>query len=118
MTMYIACDTETTGLNMFGGDAPFAFSFTRESGNTSYYRFYVNPSTREVDYASDVFMFETMKHIYENPKTEKIFHNASFDVKMLASIGIEVAGRIHDTMILAHVLNNNRLTYGLKPLAK
>jgi len=113
----VSCDTETTGLNMFNGDLPFAFSFTTDKGSY-YYRFEVDPMTREVRYAEDNKQYLYIKKFYEDPTTTKVFHNASFDVKMLKVIGIEVKGRIDDTMIMAHVMDNSRMTYALKPLCK
>jgi hypothetical protein len=32
----IACDTETTGLNPWKGDRPFAFSFCNEKGDAGF----------------------------------------------------------------------------------
>ena len=119
--MYLACDTETTGLDMFNGCQPFAFSFTDENGVDGYYRFPVNPQTREVMYdvtGASIEQYNEIKKIYTDPKVVKIFHNSSFDIKMLNSIGIEVKGWVEDTLVLAHVFDNSRLTYGLKPLCK
>lgn len=113
----VACDTETTGLNMFNGDLPFAFSMTTDKGSY-YYRFDVDPMTRKVhyEYKNDQYLY--IKKFYEDPTTTKVFHNASFDIKMLKVIGIEVKGKIEDTMIMAHVMDNSRMTYALKPLCK
>jgi len=113
----VACDTETTGLNMFNGDTPFAFSMTTDKG-TYYYRFGVDPMTREVNYTSHSKQYMYLKEFYADPTTTKVFHNASFDIKMLKVIGIEVRGLVVDTLVMAHVLDNSRLSYGLKPLCK
>jgi len=47
-----------------------------------------------------------------------IFHNAIYDVCWLRSYGIEIKGRIVDTMIAASLVNENRLSYRLDTLAK
>jgi len=47
-----------------------------------------------------------------------IFHNAMYDVCWLRSFGIEIKGKIVDTMIAASLINENRLTYRLDSLAK
>ena len=116
----VACDTETTGLSMYGGDRPFAFSFTSRENKNHYVRFDVDPFTREVLYGKDGESYaewKRLKAFYEDASITKIFHNANFDILMLKMIGIEVKGPIFDTMVLAHVYDPSRLTYQLKPLA-
>ena len=114
--MYIAADTETTGLDVFNGCRPFAFSFTRKSGDDEYYRFNVDPMNREVLYGDSPPRLQVVRNIYENPKVSKVFHNASFDIKMLNAIGIHPKGDIHDTLILCQLYDNSYPTYALKPL--
>lgn len=49
------------------------------------------------------------------PPLEFVFHNASFDLKMLAWNGVSLHDKYkyHDTMVLAHLLNENReLSFG------
>ena len=48
-----------------------------------------------------------------NTKSDKIFHNAMYDVCWLRSLGLTVKGRIIDTMIAAALVNENRLRYDL-----
>ena len=45
--------------------------------------------------------------------TEKIFHNAQYDLGWLKYIGVEVKGKIFDTMLAAALLDENRRNYGL-----
>ena len=125
-----ACDTETTGLNGWGSiiangfypARPFAFSFTTYDiqnaciGENFYFRFNVDPYTRRVKVEDHPVEYAILKAFYENPNTTKVFHNANFDIGMLGFIGIEVKGRIVDTMILAHINNNSHKKYGLKEL--
>ena len=116
----VACDTETTGLESFGKDRPFAFSFTSRENINFYARFEVNPFTREVFYdktRESRIEFDLLKRFFEDDTITKIFHNANFDIIMLKQIGIFVRGKIFDTMIMAHVHDPSRLTHGLKPLA-
>lgn len=54
--------------------------------------------------------------LLKDPRTIKVFHNATFDLHMLREAGYAVHGPIEDTMILAHLAGQERL--GLKQLAK
>ena len=47
-----------------------------------------------------------------------IFHNAPYDVGWLRAEGIEVKGRVVDTMVCAPLLNENRFSYSLNALSK
>ena len=121
--MLVALDCETTGLSVHHGDRPFAFSFCREDGETKYIRFHVNPLTREVGYRNwdfDDGDRAYLARVLSDQETVWIFHNASFDIPMIkAATGIDLSERpFFDTLILAHLANNDRATYKLKPLAK
>ena len=58
-----------------------------------------------------------LKKILELP-CDKIFHNASYDVGWLRRWGLEVKGRIIDTMIAAPLIDENRFRYSLNDLGK
>jgi DNA polymerase I-like protein with 3'-5' exonuclease and polymerase domains len=51
------------------------------------------------------------------PNIPKVFHNALYDLGWLRAEGIEVQGRIIDTMVAAPLLNENRRYYNLNSLA-
>jgi DNA polymerase I-like protein with 3'-5' exonuclease and polymerase domains len=53
-----------------------------------------------------------------NTESTKIFHNAMYDICWLRAIGINVKGRIVDTMIAAGVVNENRLRYDLNGISR
>ena len=121
----LASDTETTGLSPWGRfedlgyhpARPFAFSFCDSSGNTAYIRWEVDPFTRKVKICSKDYAI--LKEIYSNPKLTHIGHNFSFDRRMLESIGIKITGKIHDTLIMGHIVTGgSELAYGLKPLGE
>jgi DNA polymerase I-like protein with 3'-5' exonuclease and polymerase domains len=57
-----------------------------------------------------------MKKVCECP-AEKIFHNAQYDVGWLRAHGIEVKGRIIDTMVVASLLDENRRSFSLNSVA-
>ena len=47
---------------------------------------------------------------------DKIFHNAMYDVCWIRSMGIQINGRIFDTMIAASLVNENRFRFDLNSL--
>lgn len=52
----------------------------------------------------DAEMAEYFAHQYSNPNRLYIFHNAPFDVGQLWANGIEVKGKLYDTMVAAAIL--------------
>lgn len=121
----LAIDTETTGLDPWGPKVwnkkfvparPFVVSLCDDMGNRASVRFPVDPYTRKVIY--DDKTIALLKKWIEDPKWEKVFHNYSFDGKMLRAMDIFVKGVITDTQILMHMIRSDMLTFGLKPLAK
>src|SRR3990167_3844589 len=96
----IACDTETTGVNVWQGCRPFCFTFCNEKGKTGYFYWKVNPSTRRpIIKLEDL---REMQEFFSDPNISKVFHNAKFDMWMLKAIGVEVKGRVEDTLLAAH----------------
>jgi len=59
-----------------------------------------------------------LKDLFKKEDTTFIFHNAMYDVCWLRAAGIEIKGKIVDTMIAASLINENRLSYRLDSLAK
>ena len=59
-----------------------------------------------------------IKSICEDESIQKVFHNAQYDIGWLSVLGIEVKGYIHDTMIAAALLNENRYSYTLNSIVK
>ena len=57
-----------------------------------------------------------VKEICEDESIQKVFHNAQYDVGWLSVLNIEVKGYIHDTMIAAALLNENRFSYTLNSI--
>ena len=58
-----------------------------------------------------------LKKILDLP-CDKIFHNAIYDIGWLSAMGLEVKGRIIDTMIAAPLIDENRRNYSLKEVAQ
>lgn len=66
----------------------------------------------------DKKVFAWLKKQVETPNIEKVMHNAMYDLGWLRWAGIEVQGKIIDTMIAAPLLNENRMYYNLDSLAR
>jgi DNA polymerase I-like protein with 3'-5' exonuclease and polymerase domains len=47
----------------------------------------------------------------------KLFHNAMYDVCWLRAAGVEIRGQIVDTMVMASLIDENRLWYSLNSIA-
>lgn len=76
----------------------------------------MDPRTRAV--TPDNSDCRLIGEILADERIEKVFHNAKFDVRMLAGLGLPTRGVVHDTMFMAHICNTQEPTFGLKPLAK
>jgi hypothetical protein len=100
----IAVDTETTGLN-FLTDNIMTISFTTSDGTWVIPLDHKDSPFRkgEPDYAT---VWKSMRHILENPKSRKVFHNAKFDLKFLINYGIYTKN-VWDTKIMHHLLDEN-----------
>lgn len=121
----IAFDTETTGTNPWGDfkrwgyypARPFAYSFCDMEGNTHFIRWQVDPYTREVKIKKSDLPF--IQDILEDDRIEKIGQNIGFDIRMSQMIGIQTKGKIHDTLIMMHLITGGgERVYGLKEISK
>lgn len=99
-----AVDYETTGLSPYMGARPFIGGMEDLQGKVSLCR----PGTK--DWGKFVRMIE-------DPKCEKVAHNAKFELKMSRHMGMKPAGKWHDTMALA-VLTNEYQPINLDGLRK
>jgi DNA polymerase I-like protein with 3'-5' exonuclease and polymerase domains len=59
-----------------------------------------------------------LKKQMATPHIDKIMHNATYDAGWLWAEGVEVQGRIIDTMIAAPVVDENRFSYSLNNLGR
>lgn len=115
----LAVDTETTGLSAWRGDRPFAVSICNQEGSTGYFRWEVDPWTRQIKRTNSfISNCIIIKKFLEEPSITKVFHNAKFDIRMMEMMGINVKGTVHDTMIAMHCLRTAEPSLKLKDLAK
>ena len=101
----VVIDLETDGLDVYAGDRPFLYGAEDEEGNV----LIVKRSDKR---------YGLFKEIVEAEDIEKIAHNAKFELKMLGHDGMKPAGIWHDTMIMAHILNEYHDSISLKALAR
>lgn len=110
----IAVDTETTGVDVYV-DKMVGMSFTAPSKDLNYY-IPVRHTTGEKQIPVDT-VIKAVKPILESERIEKVFHNAIFDLHIFYGEGIEVNGLVNDTLIIAHLMNENETSFRLKELA-
>jgi DNA polymerase I-like protein with 3'-5' exonuclease and polymerase domains len=59
-----------------------------------------------------------LKKQMATPHIDKIMHNATYDLGWLRAEGVEVQGRIIDTMITGAIVDENRMSYSLNNLGR
>lgn len=65
---------------------------------------------------NDFKNFKALAPLFEDQSIEKIAHNWKFDAHMLANIDMVIKGRVHDTVVLAKLVNENRRSFSLRDL--
>lgn len=120
----IAFDTETTGVDIWHGDVPFAFSFANEAGETAYFEFIVDPFTRRPILNREAKQqLNQICALLEDPSILKILHNGKFDCRMMEmAYDIHICGpaRQTQTQILTGELPglNNDLVSKITPAGR
>ena len=105
----VCFDTETTSLNEMEAELiGISFSWKYKTGY-----FVLIPNDSE---GKNLFI-ETLKKFFENDNIEKIGQNIKYDFKVLKKYGIELKGKLFDTM-LAHYLINPDARHNLETLSK
>lgn len=61
--------------------------------------------------------FHALAPLFEDPQLDKIAHNWKFDAHMFANAGMKLVGRMHDTVVLAKLADENRPSFQLRDLA-
>ena len=101
----IALDVETTGIDFVHGAMPFLVTTCDSEGVIRYFEWDVDPLTRkpeipEGDVADIAELIDAAELVY--------LHNSKFDVRMLATIGIELPWlKVRDTLVASHLLALN-----------
>lgn len=112
---FLAVDTEANGgeiRDSRGFAVGVSLAFRGEGGTifSTYMPF------RHEAWNYDQARLDQLRRMLEShPNT--IYHNAKFDIPSLATLGIKV-GHFYDTLVMAHMLNENELNYELDALTR
>ncbi len=106
---FCSFDTETTGLDPISSEL-VGMSFSFKESEAYYVPFPVNFEEAK----NHVNLF---KDFLENDKILKIGQNVKYDIIVLKKYGVEVKGKLFDTMI-AHYLLNPELRHGMDYMAE
>jgi DNA polymerase-1 len=68
-------------------------------------------------YETGFTKLQQLAPLFEDPTIEKVAHNVKFDMHQLANVGMRIVGRLHDTVVLAKLANENRNSFQLRDLA-
>ena len=61
--------------------------------------------------------FKGLAPLFEDASIEKIAHNVKYDMHMLANTGMKIVGKVHDTVVLTKLADENRRSFQLRDLA-
>ncbi|SHG66876.1 DNA polymerase I [Flagellimonas flava] len=105
----VCFDTETTSINPLEAElVGIAFSWEAKKG------FYVPiPENRE----EAMEILDQLRPFFESETIEKIGQNLKYDIKVMKNYGVEVRGKLFDTM-LAHYLINPDMRHNMDVLAE
>ena len=116
---YIAIDLETRdpGLKTRGsgaliGEGEIIGIAVAVEGWSGYYSF----GHLEQNHFDEATVIAWIKDVCALPAT-KIFHNAMYDVCWLRAYGVKINGHIVDTMVMAALVDENRLSYSLNSVS-
>ncbi len=105
----VCFDTETTGINTIEAElVGIAFSYEKNKG-------YYVPIPENKNEAIE--LVQKFKPFFETENILKIGQNIKYDLKILANYGIQIKGKLFDTM-LAHYLINPDMRHNMDVLAE
>ncbi len=105
----VCFDTETTGIDTLHAEL-VGMSFSYEKGKAFYVPFPENQEEAQI-------LVDKFKPFFENESIEKIGQNIKYDLKILANYGIQIKGKLFDTMI-AHYLINPDMRHNMDVLSE
>ena len=105
----VCFDTETTGLDALHAEL-VGISFSYEKGKGFYVPFPENQDEAQI-------LIEKFKPFFESESVEKIGQNIKYDLKILSRYGVQIKGKLFDTMI-AHYLINPDMRHNMDILSE
>ncbi|WP_281323218.1 DNA polymerase I [Flavobacterium aestivum] len=105
----VCFDTETTGIDALNAEL-VGMSFSFEKGKAFYVPFPENQEEAQI-------LADKFKAFFENENIEKIGQNVKYDLKILSNYGIQIKGKLFDTMI-AHYLINPDMRHNMDVLSE
>ncbi len=105
----VCFDTETTGLDALHAEL-VGISFSYEKGKGFYVPFPENQEEAQV-------LINKFKPFFESESVEKIGQNIKYDLKILSRYGVQIKGKLFDTMI-AHYLINPDMRHNMDILSE
>jgi len=105
----VCFDTETTGIDALNAEL-VGMSFSWEKGKA----FYIPVSE---NWEEAQALVEKFKPFFESETIEKIGQNLKYDLKVLSKYGIQIKGKLFDTMI-AHYLINPDMRHNMDILSE
>lgn len=113
---YLSFDLETTSLNPLDAEI-VGFALAVEAGQS----FYVPVAHQGLEGAAQLSLdeaLEVIRPLLEDPDVGLIIQNASYELRVMARYGIELAKIETDTMLAAWLIDSNKRRYGLDSLAR
>ena len=105
----VCFDTETTGIDALNAEL-VGMSFSFEKGKAFYVPFPENHEEAQV-------LVDKFKPFFESESIEKIGQNIKYDLKILSHYGVQIKGKLFDTMI-AHYLINPDMRHNMDVLSE
>lgn len=68
------------------------------------------------DNLSNDAVLHVFSELFKNPELELLCHNGKFDIKFIEKEGVEFKGKLIDSMLMAHLWNENEESFKLKEL--
>lgn len=113
---HLSLDTETSGLRPYHGDR--LFSIIISDGHFPYYFSFMPYEGLNAEKVLLPSHLEALVPLLSNPTKTWYLHNAKYDMSILATEGLSLAGTIHCTQAMARVLYNEHQNYDLGACAE
>jgi DNA polymerase-1 len=119
--VFIAIDTETTGLEAYKKDKIFSIILSNEEDD---YYFNFNATLDHTgqaipyEYILPKSWLDKFKVIFENDNYNWFIQNAKFDLHFLAKEGLYIKGNVYCTQTLSRLVNNRLNSYSLSNLGE